>query len=244
MSARASRTASATRTPRTWRAGATECPPGEAAARILAYQRIQEEERNRRGERKRSHLVAERGARLRKELAALYPLPARMPKYAEVSSGDDLPLQFIDDDWDGSLLDAFRRISVSSSMVFGSVVRHAEPPNGRFGPYVFRILRMDEWDGSECDPRIDAPGQPRALVSWSGAEAGRQGVARGDVVTHVDGVPFSGTAAELAEVLKGAAARGGERQGEPLHLVFNADRAVAEVLRRRAAVLENGQGSS
>ena len=137
-----------------------------------------------------------------------------------------------------------RRISVSSSMVFGSVVRHAEPPNGRFGPYVFRILRMDEWDGSECDPRIDAPGQPRALVSWSGAEAGRQGVARGDVVTHVDGVPFSGTAAELAEVLKGAAARGGERQGEPLHLVFNADRAVAEVLRRRAAVLENGQGSS
>ena len=88
-----------------------------------------------------------------------------------------------------------------------------------------RVCAGDERQGHVAAQR------PRVLVAAINGCLGRQGVVRGDVVSHVDGETWNGTAGELAARLEGRDA------GEVLTLACNADTAVAEALRRRAVVV-------
>ena len=62
-----------------------------------------------------------------------YPLPIRMPKYAELTASKrGFALTFRDDSWDGTVLDAFCKISVTTSLLgYVSVTKPAPPASRR-----------------------------------------------------------------------------------------------------------------
>ena len=161
-----------------------------------------------------------------------FPLPVRMPKFVELELPDhrrstsSLPFGLIDDIWDGYLIDAFVKISVS----FGGSVHKKQPKHKG----VYRILNMDAYDDSFNNPRIDVD-KPRVLVSSVRSGAGRQGVVKGDVITHINGEEFHGTKADFKEAIRSAAAR---NDGNTLELILNAERSVVEAIKRRAAIMD------
>jgi S1-C subfamily serine protease len=110
---------------------------------------------------------------------------------------------------------------------------------GRIGPRtdiekegVNRILAE-----SSCTAAMD--GRPpfrtkRVLVASVRGQAGKCGIMKGDVVTHVNGEPFMGTANDLRASLIHAY----EEQGNDgiVMLVVNAEECTAEALRLRSLV--------
>ena len=79
----------------------------------------------------------------------------------------------------------------------------------------------------------------RVLVASVNGEGGRQGVTKGDVVTHVDGQEFLGTSDELVELLrqKAEAAKASGDSKPKFTMVLNAEPSVAEALKRRSYVM-------
>ena len=80
---------------------------------------------------------------------------------------------------------------------------------------------------------------PRVLVASVQGEAGRKGVMKGDVVTHVDGEEFHGTVDNLLELLFTKVSIGGSQHTHHVELILNAEHSVAEALWRRAIVMKN-----
>ena len=160
-----------------------------------------------------------------------HPLPVRMPKYAELraynKANHSFALEFLDDVWDGTVLDAFSKICVNKGLLGNVTVtkRYAESKGIR------NIIDVGS-PKSRGKGYIDTP-KPRVLVASMTNEGGQQGIVKGDVVTHFNGEEFAGTASELA------AAIGSKQEGELLTFAFNADRAVAEALRRRSLIVSN-----
>ena len=178
------------------------------------------------------HRAAEMSIRRNMEHMKRFPLPVRMPKYVEITGVNTDPtskkfaLQFCADTWDGTLLDAYSKITIG----FGGSIKKKEPRHKG----VFRILNMDANNDSYSNPR-SATDQPRVLVSWVSSEAGSQGVVKGDVVTHVDGEEFYGDVDALMQTIRQIAVRD---DTEVLRLVLNAERSTAEALRRRATIMD------
>eukprot|EP00586_Coscinodiscus_wailesii_P007578 CAMPEP_0172491514 /NCGR_PEP_ID=MMETSP1066-20121228/22368_1 /TAXON_ID=671091 /ORGANISM="Coscinodiscus wailesii, Strain CCMP2513" /LENGTH=95 /DNA_ID=CAMNT_0013260609 /DNA_START=164 /DNA_END=451 /DNA_ORIENTATION=- len=84
--------------------------------------------------------------------------------------------------------------------------------------------------------RIDVP-KSRVIVKSLWGEAGRRGVMKGDVVTHLNGEEFHGNAQDLVKVIRElvlANEKNGDRKY--LTLVLNAEAPIAEALKRRANV--------
>jgi len=65
------------------------------------------------------------------------------------------------------------------------------------------------------------------IVASISAEGGQQGIMIGDVVSHINGSQFYGSASDLVQNINSRS------DGELLTFAFNADAAVAEALRRR-----------
>ncbi|KAL7540786.1 hypothetical protein ACHAWF_006802 [Thalassiosira exigua] len=156
-----------------------------------------------------------------------HPLPLRWPKYAEITMGKSNKATFLDDTWDGTVLDAFTKISVSTSLLGNVSVtkQHAESAG------IHRIINAGATRHSKSSGKgyIDIP-SPRVVVASIDREMGRQCVVKGDVVTHFNGEPYTGTARDLSNMIENG------YEGEVLTLVFNADAVVAEALKRRALV--------
>ena len=159
-----------------------------------------------------------------------HPLPLRMPKYVEVVSttSKDFSCQFVDDTWNGTVLDAYSKISIKKSLL-GKVTiskQHAESSGIR------RVIDAGSSDNSKTKGKgyIDIE-RPRVIIASINKEMGRQGVVKGDVVSHFNGEEFKGTAAELKELIDTS-----RYEGEVLTFALNADAAVAEALRRRSLV--------
>ena len=175
-----------------------------------------------------SYRAAEISIRQNMQRLKRFPLPVRMPKFVELELPDhrSLPFGLIDDIWDGYLIDAFVKISVS----FGGSVHKKQPKHKG----VYRILNMDADDDSFNNPRIDVD-KPRVLVSSVRSEAGRQGVVKGDIITHINGEEFRGTKADFKQTIRSAVAR---NDGNTLELILNAERSVVEAIKRRAAIMD------
>jgi enoyl reductase-like protein len=94
------------------------------------------------------------------------------------------------------------------------------------------VVNILESGGDDTDDWIDTENN-RVLVASVRSEAGRQGVLKGDVVTHFNGELFDGTAADLDAVIKAQAERSGNGM---FTLVLNAESSVAEALRRRSMI--------
>jgi hypothetical protein len=151
------------------------------------------------------------------------------------SNGGHASMTFVDDEWDGSVADAFARAQI------GRVGKdNRQTVQGRFGPKnpvekasIQRIIAM----GLEDDERYNLT-RPirfqRVLVGSVGGQAGKVGIKKGDVVTHVNGELFTGDASALHALLVDAY----EQQGKDgvVMIVVNAEECTAEALRLRARV--------
>jgi hypothetical protein len=165
----------------------------------------------------------------RTEYMKLYPLPLRMPKYAQATTCKAVPcLTLLDDVWDGTVMDAFSKITVTKwlSGNYNITKQHAVSSG------VIRIIDVgtSPFKSSKGVGYIDVV-RPRVLVASIGREIGQHGIVKGDVVTHFNGEEFKGNATELTELIKE------RKEGEVLTFVFNADAAVAEALKRRAVII-------
>jgi hypothetical protein len=78
------------------------------------------------------------------------------------------------------------------------------------------------------DSYIALPGEKRVLVSHTG-RSGKQGAVRGDVVTHVDEEAIAGKTVDQLMVLLLT-----KRSQGRVMMTLNAERSVAEALKRRA----------
>ena len=176
-----------------------------------------------------------RGAMIRaREIDArrrLHPLPSRMPRYACLEAFNPrfhrtAPLFFLDDEWDGSLTDAFGRPShqvrePTSTMT--KKLREAEEDG------VHNLLLSG--GGSWIETHISTPRQ-RVVVARVSGLAGRQGIKQGDVVTHVNGEKFEGNADALLNFIGTT-----YQSSEIFTLVVNAEECTAEALKLRAHIV-------
>mmetsp|Transcript_28637 Transcript_28637/g.53837 ORF Transcript_28637/g.53837 Transcript_28637/m.53837 type:complete len:103 (-) Transcript_28637:320-628(-) len=81
------------------------------------------------------------------------------------------------------------------------------------------------------DVYIALPGESRVLISHTG-RSGKQGAVRGDVVTHVDGEAVAGK--NVGQVLMLIYSK---RSNGRVMLTLNAEKSVAEALKRRAEAI-------
>ena len=174
------------------------------------------------------HKAIEKEIREYNQFIKLHPLPVRMPKYVEFHlhdtdsysflpfKRDTRPLTFCNDVWDGSVMDAYSKITISGA---NHVTQRKSENMG-----VLNVL----YGGGGKAELIDTE-KERVLVASVRSEGGRQGVLKGDVVTHFNGEEFKGTADDLdAAILECA--------DGTFSLILNAERSVAEALKRRAMV--------
>eukprot|EP00978_Attheya_sp_CCMP212_P030654 scaffold113525_cov46-Attheya_sp.AAC.2 len=163
----------------------------------------------------------------------MYPLPVRMPKYVELTvptSPSDKALVFCNDTWDGTVMDAFTKITIKGRE--HRVKKKAPLQN----PGVIHVLSscMGPCTSFEVatDARIDVE-QDRVLVAEIHSEGGGQGVMKGDVVTHLNGSEFHGTASDLVQAISELAPH-----EKTFTLVLNAEPSIAEALKRRSYITE------
>lgn len=81
------------------------------------------------------------------------------------------------------------------------------------------------------DVYISLPGEARVLISHTG-RSGKQGAVRGDVLTHIDGESVASK--DVSQVLLQLHSK---RSNGKTMLTLNAERSVAEALKRRAATI-------
>ncbi|KAL9179505.1 hypothetical protein ACHAXT_008795 [Thalassiosira profunda] len=143
-------------------------------------------------------------------------------------------MTFVDDEWDGSVADAFARARIGAS----PDKREQQVVQARVGPKspveqagVRKILSMGDEHDAEERPTVRTQ---RVLVGSVRGQAGKSGIMRGDVVTYVNGEVFTGDAARLNALLVNSY----EEQGKEgvVMIVVNAEACTAEALRLRARV--------
>ncbi|KAL7547002.1 hypothetical protein ACHAWF_010323 [Thalassiosira exigua] len=182
--------------------------------------------------RRNQHRLVDMEVKRQMDYMKIHPLPLRMPKYAEitVSRATTLGLDFMDDVWDGTVLDAFSKITVNKNLIGAVKIskQHAQSAG------VTLVIDADPARPSKsCGKGYIDTSRPRVIVSNINREMGRQGVVTGDVLTHFNGEKFRGSAEEFTAFVRGRSER------EVLTFVFNADDAVAEALRRRSMISES-----
>ena len=166
-----------------------------------------------------------------------HPLPVRMPRFATIEAFDPTlpprkcPLTFADDEWDGSIADAFARLRVGRG---GKVVRKKIDPLAMEG--VCNVLMAGEQaQKQDANMQHTSGTSNRVVVGTSQALASRKGILQGDVITHVNGEPFCGTSEDLRALI--AQVWRQEGKGGTFDLVVNAEPCTAEALRLRALVI-------
>ncbi|KAL3801164.1 hypothetical protein ACHAWO_002735 [Cyclotella atomus] len=147
-------------------------------------------------------------------------------------------ISFIDDEWDGSIADAFARARIGPSkenkkeMEVQKRVTKANPAEKMS---INRILKVGEEEHeNKQDDNMPVIRTQRVLVANIRGQAGKSGIQRGDVVTHVNGEVFTGNAADLNAMLVNMY----EEQGRDgvVMIVVNADECTAEALRLRSRI--------
>lgn len=169
----------------------------------------------------------ERKAAIRRHRAA-HPLPIRMPRCVTFYSdkkhrNHGYGLIFLNDEWDGSIADAFRRMNVHKSKI-----EHSKKLQGRDGEKEEAIEKMLSLESSIQNATIHSAPRPRVVVGNVKAQAGQLGIQKGDVITHFNGEALTGNAEELEACLKNIG------PGETFSICVNAEPAVAETLRLRS----------
>lgn len=167
------------------------------------------------------------------EIAAhrrMHPLPSRMPRHVTLNAFDPAqaprrwgdskcPLTFADDEWDGSIADAFARVSIGRG---GKIVKGTIDKTKQKG--VHNVLMAG--GGSKYETHLSSP-SGRVVIASSFGQAGRSGIQKGDVVTHINGEEFIGNSDVLRALIGQIWAQ--EGAAGTFSLVVNAEPCTAEV---------------
>ena len=158
----------------------------------------------------------------RKGLLGIIGLPASIPILGKgpLSRRKKPSLTFVDDEWDGSLVDAFTNISVRPN----GTVQKQEMGDVGVG-YILSVASQ----GRETN-LLDRERRPRVVIFKSRNDAARKGLHSGDIVTHVNGKAFVGTSDDLITLLTKIKDEGSDK----FNIVVNAEPCIAEALRLRA----------
>lgn len=159
-----------------------------------------------------------------------YPLPVRMPRCVTFSTDKfdkkhGYGLFVLDDEWDGSISDAFRRVCVTKGKVTHS--NKLQGRDGQSAEIVQDMLKKHKKSKSKRNHLYNDL-KKRVIVSKVKAQAGLNGIQKGDVITHINGEAFGGDANELEKTLSLFV------QGDSFTIVVNAEPAVAESLHLRS----------
>lgn len=187
---------------------------------------------------RRQKLLLDAKMKQQMEFMIMYPLPIRMPKYAKITvwrSGAPC-ITVVDDVWNGTVLDAFTKLTVTKCLLRNEykIMRQALAGNG-----IRRVIDVDDTSKHHDGKGYIDTFRPRVIVAAIGRELGRQGVCKGDVLTHFNGDEFKGDAVAFTKLIQ-SLHTGGEVE---FTFVFNADAAVAEALKRRAMILRDTPAS-
>uniref|UniRef100_A0A7S1UP30 RING-type domain-containing protein n=1 Tax=Grammatophora oceanica TaxID=210454 RepID=A0A7S1UP30_9STRA len=159
------------------------------------------------------------------------PLPVRMPKSIQIHvTSKHHGLALCDDVWDGTVMDAYSKITISHSPFGGKTSIHKKKQDNH--PGVRSVM------GQDGDVPIELPGQKRVLVSDLGPEAGAQGVMKGDVVTHINGAHVHAKSASEVNEFFDFLESDDSFEDDIVTVVFNAEPSVAEALKRRSYLVE------
>lgn len=171
-------------------------------------------------------------------LKRFHPLPARMPNFVVFTSNSwrnsspydySFPLQFVDDEWDGTIADAFAKVHVNRrATVFKRQSSNAEGVNN--------VLNAGNCDNTHGAHSTISEPVKRVVISKVKNEAGRQGAQSGDVVTHLNGEIFQGNAEDLRAAI---VEYGTMSNNSDLTFTLNAEASTAEALKLRAVILDS-----
>jgi len=185
------------------------------------------------------HRQLERELRLQADFQKRFPIPVRMPKAIEVDLTQPFDMEFVEYTWGGTVMDAYSKISIG----FRNKISQRRPNNANVAnilgtgghPTAMALgcavgLCVSEQYEID-DVYIALPGESRVLISHTG-RSGKQGAVRGDVVTHVDGEAVAGK--NVGQVLMLIYSK---RSNGRVMLTLNAEKSVAEALKRRAEAI-------
>lgn len=146
-------------------------------------------------------------------------------------------ISFVDDEWDGSIADAFARARIGPSKGDRKTIqKKITTTNPAEKMSIHRILKAGDEDTQENQHQDTMPvvRTQRVLVANIRGQAGKSGIMKGDVVTHINGEMFIGNAADLNALLVNMY----EEQGRDgvVAIVVNADECTAEALRLRSRI--------
>jgi len=170
------------------------------------------------------------------------PLPVRMPKSVTLDVADPssrgFSLRFCNDSWDGTVLDAYTRLNITAASSRSDqkwkIVKKAQTQHHG----VFHVLSQGQYQnhfGHDIMLAEPHSNMQRVVVASVQGKAGRQGVMKGDVVTHIDGAALdAGTTVDDLVALVQAKKEAGQKTFE---MVLNADVSIAEALKRRANMM-------
>jgi hypothetical protein len=190
---------------------------------------------------RRQKLLLDAKMKQQMEFMIMYPLPLRMPKYAKITvqsrSGAVACITVVDDVWNGTVLDAFTKLTVTKCLLRNDykIMRQALAGSG-----IRRVIDVDDTSKHHDGKGYIDTVRPRVIVAAIGRELGRQGVCKGDVLTHFNGEEFKGDAVSFTKLIQTLYTG----VGVEFTFVFNADAAVAEALRRRAMILRDTPAGS
>mmetsp|Transcript_19298 Transcript_19298/g.21549 ORF Transcript_19298/g.21549 Transcript_19298/m.21549 type:complete len:394 (+) Transcript_19298:203-1384(+) len=139
------------------------------------------------------------------------PLPARLPKYYMLSSFPSRKscIQFEDDLWDGSIVDAFSRMSVTNKRNLQGIQNIMKGANV-----------------SKFQPKL------RVRITSVKGQAGKVGLQKGDIITHLNGEIFQGSANDIQEYI--SRLYESDNGSSKFQIVVNADDATAKALKLRS----------
>jgi len=154
----------------------------------------------------------------------MYPLPDRMPRCVIMKADFDIfakhnkIIKFVDDGWDGTVADAYSRVHLTeaeqnTSRTGGASLGGTESDidslystshsNSVCGSDLFDSDDEDD-DDSDSDDFVNSNVKKyknRVLVKKARRYAAKQGIQKGDVISHLNGDEFKGTAADLREAI-------------------------------------------
>jgi len=143
-------------------------------------------------------------------------------------------LTFIDDQWDGTLGEAFTRIEVKKNdgpvrkLVIGENVHIVKEL--KESPGFDKVVNAAWGEGYQM--KLSNDPVFRVVICDSINDAAKVGLHRGDVITHINDEPFEGTAEDLNYLIKALFADASF--AEELSIVVNAEDCIATALQLRS----------
>lgn len=161
------------------------------------------------------------------------PLP-RMPKYVILQADFDVYakrgkiLKFRDDNWDGSVSDAFARVHTTMNPSMAEELYHQPFQSSSFeSDYHFQNNEEGGFVNGITGEATHSENRENRVLIYAARKQAAKWCEIGDIVTHFDGNEFRGDANELRKVINGLYLS----ENQSFSMVLNAEQGTADALK-------------